>query len=90
MKKVIGPSKLKTQVLGYPRIGAHRELKKACEAFWKGRITEQELQDTGRQIRRTNWLVQKDKGIDLIPSNDFSFYDQVLDMCLMMKTITQR
>ncbi len=90
MKKVIGPSKLKTQVLGYPRIGAHRELKKACEAFWKGRITEQELQDTGRQIRRTNWLVQKDKGIDLIPSNDFSFYDQVLDMCLMMNAIPQR
>jgi 5-methyltetrahydropteroyltriglutamate--homocysteine methyltransferase len=90
MKKVIGPSKLKTQVLGYPRIGAHRELKKACEAFWKGRISEDELQETGRQIRRTNWLTQKDKEIDLIPSNDFSFYDQVLDMCMMMNAIPQR
>ncbi len=90
MKKVIGPSKLKTQVLGYPRIGAHRELKKACEAFWKGHISEDELQETGRQIRRTNWLTQKDKEIDLIPSNDFSFYDQVLDMCMMMNAIPQR
>jgi len=90
MEKVIGPSKLRTQVLGYPRIGTHRELKKACEAFWKGRISEDELQETARRIRRTNWLTQKDKKIDLIPSNDFSFYDQVLDMCLMMNAIPQR
>jgi 5-methyltetrahydropteroyltriglutamate--homocysteine methyltransferase len=90
MKKAITPSKLKTQVLGYPRIGAHRELKKACEAFWKGKISEEELLDAGRQIRKANWLTQKDKGIDLIPSNDFSFYDQVLDMCLMLDAIPSR
>lgn len=70
--------------LGYPRIGAQRELKKANEAFWGGKISQKELLETGLKIRVTNWKIQQEAGIDLIPSNDFSFYDQVLDTSLMV------
>jgi len=76
--------------LGYPRIGSQRELKKANEAYWSGKITHQDLLKTGRRIRQNNWELQKQAGIDLIPSNDFSFYDQVLDMSLMVGAIPER
>ena len=69
--------------LGYPRIGSQRELKKACESYWTGKISQSQLLDVGKKIRQENWLLQKEAGIDLIPSNDFSFYDQVLDHSLM-------
>lgn len=69
--------------LGYPRIGSQRELKKACESYWTGKISQLQLLDVGKKIRQENWLLQKEVGIDLIPSNDFSFYDQVLDHSLM-------
>ncbi|MGV8139012.1 MAG: hypothetical protein AB2L20_27760 [Mangrovibacterium sp.] len=72
-----------TQNLGFPRIGAKRELKKACEAYWQGRISREELEQAGRNERLKNWTFQQDSGIDLIPSNDFSFYDQVADMALI-------
>ena len=71
---------IRTNILGYPRIGANRELKKAEEAYWAGKISKQELLDTAAFIRKDNWQIQKDSGIDLIPSNDFSFYDQTLDL----------
>lgn len=76
--------------LGYPRIGSQRELKKACEAYWSGQTTYKSLLQVGRKIRHENWLLQKNAGIDLIPSNDFSFYDQVLDMSLMVNAIPKR
>lgn len=79
-----------THNLGYPRIGNHRELKKALEGYWAGKISLDELKDTGVNIRKQNWLLQKNTGIDLIPSNDFSFYDQVLDMSLSVKAIPDR
>ncbi|MBI4352399.1 MAG: 5-methyltetrahydropteroyltriglutamate--homocysteine S-methyltransferase, partial [Candidatus Omnitrophica bacterium] len=78
---------LKTAVLGYPRIGEGRELKKATEAYWKGGISREVLEETGREIRRKNWLAQKEAGIDFIPSNDFSFYDQVLDMTALLGAV---
>lgn len=81
---------MQTHNLGYPRIGSHRELKKACEHYWSGKITLSELLTAGESIRKTNWQFQKDAGIDLIPSNDFSFYDQVLDMSLMVGAIPER
>lgn len=81
---------MKTNNLGYPRIGSNRELKKACEQYWAGKITTEELQETGRKIRRQNWIVQKEAGIDMIPSNDFSFYDQVLDMSFTVGAIPDR
>ena len=65
--------------LGYPRVGALRQLKKALEAYWRGVETAEELQTTAFELRRTNWLQQQSAGIDLIPSGDFSFYDHVLD-----------
>lgn len=81
---------LKTQILGYPRIGNQRELKKANENYWSGKITQQELQKVASSIRLENWQLQQDAGIALIPSNDFSFYDQVLDWSLAVGAVPQR
>jgi 5-methyltetrahydropteroyltriglutamate--homocysteine methyltransferase len=79
-----------TQNLGYPRIGSQRQLKKACENYWAGKIELRELKEVARQIKEANWQTQLDAGIDLIPCNDFSFYDQVLDTSLMLGVIPQR
>lgn len=81
---------MQTQNLGYPRIGSKRSLKKACERYWNDRISLAELQNVGQKIRQKNWLIQKEAGIDLIPSNDFSYYDQVLDMSLLFGAIPDR
>ncbi len=81
---------MQTHNLGYPRIGSDRELKKASEQYWAGKIPVEELLKTGREIRQHNWQLQKEAGIDLIPSNDFSFYDQVLDMSLTVGAIPKR
>jgi 5-methyltetrahydropteroyltriglutamate--homocysteine methyltransferase len=79
-----------TNNLGYPRIGSQRELKKACELYWAGKTTLKNLYQVGRNLRQENWQLQKDAGIDIIPSNDFSFYDQVLDMSLTVSAIPER
>lgn len=76
--------------LGYPRIGSHRELKKACESYWTGKITQNQLLEVGQRIRLHHWQIQQAAGIDLIPSNDFSFYDHVLDMSLSLGAIPAR
>ena len=76
--------------LGYPRVGAHRELKKASEQYWAGKTGKQELFAAARAIREQNWKLQQEAGIDLIPCNDFSYYDQVLDTSLMLGVIPQR
>lgn len=81
---------MQTHNLGYPRIGSQRELKKASEQYWSGKIPVQQLVQTGKTIRQQNWQLQKDAGIDLIPCNDFSFYDQVLDISLMVGAIPER
>ena len=76
--------------IGYPRIGPKRELKKALEQFWKGEIKEQDLHAVAKDLRKQNWQTQKDNGVDLISSNDFSFYDQVLDVICLLGAIPQR
>lgn len=81
---------MQTHILGYPRIGSKRELKKACEQYWSGTILLEELLNTGRNICTQNWNIQKEAGIDLIPCNDFSYYDQVLDMSLVVGAIPTR
>ncbi|OVE56699.1 5-methyltetrahydropteroyltriglutamate--homocysteine S-methyltransferase [Chryseobacterium mucoviscidosis] len=81
---------MQTHILGYPRIGSNRKLKKACEQYWSGKITLDELLDVGKNIRQNNWKLQQEAGIDLIPCNDFSFYDQVLDMTLTLGAIPER
>ncbi|MEK9681215.1 MAG: 5-methyltetrahydropteroyltriglutamate--homocysteine S-methyltransferase, partial [Pelagibacteraceae bacterium] len=79
-----------TATIGYPRIGPKRELKKALESYWKGDISESDLQKTAKELRKNVWQVQKDNGIDLITSNDFSFYDQVLDMICLLGAVPER
>lgn len=81
---------MQTHILGYPRIGSKRELKKACEQYWSGKIVLEELLTVGRNICNQNWNLQKEAGIDLIPCNDFSYYDQVLDMSLIVGAIPTR
>jgi len=81
---------MQTQNLGYPRIGNQRQLKKACEQFWAGKIDLPELNQVARTIKDENWKTQLEAGIDLIPCNDFSFYDQVLDTSLLLGVIPQR
>ena len=76
--------------LGFPRIGANRELKWAIEAYWAGKISQDKLLARAAHIRRENWVLQKRLGIEHIPSNDFSFYDQVLDTTLMVGAIPER
>ncbi len=81
---------IKVASIGYPRIGAKRELKVALENFWKGDISETELQTVAKDLRRKNWQTQKENGVDLISSNDFSFYDQVLDTICLLGAIPKR
>lgn len=79
-----------TNNLGYPRIGGNRELKKSCEQYWSGKTPQKNILQVGKNLRQQNWQLQKQAGIDLIPSNDFSFYDQVLDMTLTVGAIPER
>jgi len=81
---------MQTHILGYPRIGSKRELKKACEQYWSGKTSLTELLKVGNTISLQNWKLQQEAGIDLIPCNDFSFYDQVLDMTLTLGVIPER
>lgn len=79
-----------THNLGFPRIGAQRELKKALETYWKGQNDVDQLLATARAIRTGNWLLQKKAGIDLIPVGDFSLYDHILDMTTLLGAIPHR
>lgn len=81
---------MKTSVIGFPRVGANRELKFASEKYFAGKITDSELQTTAKEIRKNAWLLQKNAGIDFISSNDFSFYDNMLDTSFMLGVIPQR
>ena len=76
--------------LGFPRMGEHRELKKAMESFWAGKSTEQQLLDTAKRLRLTHWKLQKGQGVDIIPSGDFSLYDHMLDHSIMFNVIPKR
>ncbi|HSH59960.1 MAG TPA: 5-methyltetrahydropteroyltriglutamate--homocysteine S-methyltransferase [Acidimicrobiales bacterium] len=79
-----------SNISGFPRIGPKRELKAATERFWRGEASQEELEQVGRDIRRANWTFMKDSGVDLIPSNDFSFYDQVLDTIALTGAVPAR
>ena len=81
---------INTISIGYPRIGPKRELKKALESFWKGEISENDLNKVAQDLRKYNWETQKKNGIDILSSNDFSFYDQVLDMICLLGAIPER
>ena len=81
---------MKTSVIGYPRIGKDRELKFASEKYFRDEITENELLETAKSLRLSHWEVQKSNGIDYISSNDFSFYDNVLDTAVLLNAIPKR
>ncbi len=74
--------------LGNPRIGPHRELKTALEAYWKKTLSAQALEETAKQLRQTQWKVQKD--LDFLTVGDFSLYDHVLDMSFTLGNLPER
>ncbi len=76
--------------LGHPRIGVGRELKKALETFWAKKTSAADLERVARQLRHGHWSVMKAKGIDVIPSNDFSLYDHMLDMAVTVGAVPER
>lgn len=76
--------------LGFPRIGRDRELKKALEAFWSGKIEQESLLQTGRELRVAHWQLQRDAGLELVPVGDFAWYDQVLTHSLMVGAVPER
>jgi 5-methyltetrahydropteroyltriglutamate--homocysteine methyltransferase len=76
--------------LGFPRIGSRRELKRAIESFWQGEFGPEDLLATARDLRRRHWEIQRDFGLQHIPSNDFSLYDHVLDTAMMVGAIPRR
>ncbi|BFZ61820.1 methionine-synthesizing 5-methyltetrahydropteroyltriglutamate--homocysteine methyltransferase [Saitoella coloradoensis] len=77
-------------VLGFPRMGPNRELKKALEAHWAGKISEADLLATAKDLRLKHWKLQKEQGVDVVASNDFSLYDHVLDHSVMFNVIPER
>src|SRR5919204_3814461 len=76
--------------LGFPPLGAARELKRATEGYWAGKISAQQLLATGAALRRRHWELQRDIGVNRIPVNDFSFYDRVLDTCALVGAVPSR
>lgn len=81
---------MKTAVIGYPRVGKLRELKFVSEKYFRNEVSEQELKNTAAELRKQHWLVQKENNIDFIPSNDFSFYDNMLDTAFLLNIIPER
>jgi len=81
---------MQTSVIGFPRIGTLRELKFASEKYFRGEISSQELLDTAKNLRKIHWTIQKNEGIDFIPSNDFSFYDTLLDTAAALGIVPRR
>lgn len=80
----------KTMITGFPRIGENRELKKQLESYWSNKTTFEELENVARKLRKKHWLEQKNRGIDFISSNDFSYYDNMLDTAVMLNAIPTR
>lgn len=80
-----------THILGFPRIGAHRELKHALEAFWRGEDPDAtHLQDTGRRLRARHWQAQRDAGLAFVTVGDFAWYDHVLTLCATLGALPRR
>lgn len=79
-----------THTLGFPRMGARRELKLALEEYWRGERSQEQLLACGRELRLRHWQWQRDAGIDLLPVGDFAWYDQVLATSLMLGQVPAR
>lgn len=81
---------MRTSVIGYPRVGALRELKFASEKYFKSEIDRDELELAAKKLREEHWRIQAEHEIDFIPSNDFSFYDTVLDTAFLLNLVPER
>lgn len=81
---------IRTANLGFPRMGTHRELKFALEAYWSGKSDRTTLLNIASKLRADHWKLQNEAGIDIIPSNDFSLYDHVLDTAVMLGAVPRR
>lgn len=81
---------MKTSIIGYPRIGSLRELKFASEKYFRNEIAADALQKTAKKLRLENLTVQRESGLDFIPSNDFSFYDGMLDTAVLLNAVPDR
>jgi 5-methyltetrahydropteroyltriglutamate--homocysteine methyltransferase len=79
-----------SHTLGFPPLGTARELKRATEGYWSGKVSRSDLLRTGAELRARHWRLQRTAGIDLPPSNDFSFYDRVLDTCALVGAVPPR
>src|SRR6266480_3911166 len=79
-----------SNIAGFPRIGPGRELQFATEGYWRGEVSEPELLEAAKRIRIDNWRLMAGAGIDLIPSNDFSLYDHVLDTIALVGAVPDR
>lgn len=79
-----------SHTLGFPRIGIDRETKKTVESYWRGNLTQDDLKQYERALTEKNWALQRDAGIHFIPVNDFTWYDHVLDMSVMLGVIPER
>ena len=76
--------------LGFPRIGARRELKQAVEAYWAGDLQQTELEHVGKSLRERHWALQADAGLDLVPVGDFAWYDQILEFSCLLGVVPNR
>ncbi len=81
---------IRNHTLGFPRIGLDRELKKAQENYWAGKISQEELVAVGKELRARHWQQQADAGIELLPVGDFAWYDQVLGTSLLLGNVPPR
>ncbi len=81
---------MKTSIVGFPRVGKLRELKFVTEKYFRDEVSEQELKEEGRKLREEHWTLQKESGLDYIPSNEFSYYDGVLDAAVLFNIIPNR
>ncbi|KAI0320668.1 cobalamin-independent methionine synthase [Amylostereum chailletii] len=79
-----------SSVLGFPRIGANREVKKAVEAYWAGKITADQLTQAAEDVKKSKWTTVKAKGVDFVPSGEFSLYDHVLDHAAAFNVVPKR
>lgn len=80
----------KNYVIGFPRIGEQRELKKVLEEFWSNKCSFEKVEVVAKELKQRHWSYQQKAGIDFISSNDFSFYDNVLDTCVLLNAIPKR
>ncbi len=76
--------------LGFPPLGAGRELKRATEGYWSGKLSHEGLLKVGAELRARHWRLQQQAGLDVVPSNDFSYYDRVLDTCALVGAVPKR